>query len=63
MKTKAREKNQPADIGSDNDALAVRKLKRTIAQTQGHLASLLRVLDGKDDAPGDIETDPLVLKY
>ncbi|HEY1577821.1 MAG TPA: hypothetical protein VGF82_12200 [Terracidiphilus sp.] len=51
-----------AEAGSENETPAVRQLKRTIARTQADLASLLLVLDSKDDNE-DLKDDALASEY
>jgi len=64
QKADASEPKQPDNVVSDdNDTPVVRQLKRTIARTQTDLASLLRLLEGKDDDSEDREADPLASEY
>jgi hypothetical protein len=63
-KDDAPESIQPDKVFSDdNDTPVVRQLKHTIARTQTDLASLLRLLDGKDDDSEDREADSLASEY
>ena len=57
LKTHASEPEAFTDNGGEEDTPAIRELRRTITRTQGHLSSLLLVLDHQSDSGKDVLED------
>jgi len=54
LETSAPEPEASTNNGGEEDTPAIRELRRTVAGTQEHLSSLLRVLDHQADSGGDV---------
>jgi len=54
LETSAPEPEASTNYGGEEDTPAIRELRRTVAGTQEHLSSLLRVLDHQADSGGDV---------